>query len=242
MVIMSGRCHGPGCRNKARVEFFCGEGCQAAWAKHLAGAPASTAETPAWIAASAWTACVTPAARADVRDSVMQEIRSIELAAAAGTVDAAEQVPTFTRAASSVMDDIAALPAPEPIKLTRRQMDTLASTRWPDSPPDASPLWGVGMTVADLSAVPIELVDTVEESTPYQMTQRPRRLELPQTGFGFHNPASLAGLAASLSELADEYPGERRAEFAQVASEEPQVGHDERGWLQRVLDRLRRTR
>jgi hypothetical protein len=32
-MIQSGRCHGPGCQREARVEFFCGEPCQAAWEK-----------------------------------------------------------------------------------------------------------------------------------------------------------------------------------------------------------------
>lgn len=36
-MIVSGRCHGPGCQQAARVEYWCGEPCQAAWSRQFAG-------------------------------------------------------------------------------------------------------------------------------------------------------------------------------------------------------------
>lgn len=36
--IGSGRCHGPGCTQTAKVEFWCSEACQARWDRQLAAA------------------------------------------------------------------------------------------------------------------------------------------------------------------------------------------------------------
>lgn len=51
----------------------------------------------------------------------------------------------------------------EPIKLTQPQIDVLVDRYPPD--PDRMPPWLVGVEL--LSGVPVRLVDTVEESTPW---------------------------------------------------------------------------
>lgn len=46
-MIVAGRCHGPGCQREARVEYFCGEACQAAWSRQATKLAADERDLPA---------------------------------------------------------------------------------------------------------------------------------------------------------------------------------------------------
>lgn len=116
---------------------------------------------------------------------------------------------------------------PEPVKLTRSQFDALQA---------ANPPLGGGYPVdgalCGLLGAPVELVDTVEESTPYLLREQQMRQRLRE----------------AMRNVARFPPA--RATFPQVAPDEPldtnpQVGENsrrseagDRGWLRRALDVL----
>lgn len=198
-MIGSGRCHGPGCQQSAVVEYWCSERCNAAWDRQTAGVSAPELPYGPTIA------------------GIEREI----VRAYGVPPGLVEHSPPTIGAMIDLLDSLPDHGRPESVKLTRQQFDALRR----DQPERTEP-WQSPSPASHLMGIPIELVDTVEESTPY-LEQRKR-------------------FQRSLRDLADLGVGHRfvmgafaGAAFSQVASEEPQVAHSgERGWLARLLDRL----
>lgn len=244
-MIMPGRCHGPGCQREARVEFFCGESCQAAWSRQHAGPTVNAYVPPGRPITSA------PPISAPEASSVMEDI---------------------LRAYDLVRD----VQPPGPVKLTREQWHSLRSSQ------PARTEWELGAIGGLLSGVPVELVATVEESTPYLQAQRNASERFAVGGYIAGPPRDpsddrirvLCSPGGWLPYVHGDHSGNhpdddedaaRRhiaesmdatfriaqprgllpdgAEFPQVASPSPQVAQSDqtRGWLGRWLHRMRRT-
>lgn len=256
-MIMSGRCHGPGCQQAADGDF-CSPECAAAW---RAPFEAAIEETLAGIVTDTrpQIAHTAPGSMVDDIQRVYELVRDVE--------------------------------PPEPVKLTRAQFDALQA---------ANPPLGGGYPVdgalCGLLGVPVELVDTAEESTPYLLAERRRREAFRASLAGLSSVAlgagaMSAGMRSAMARAADaeqltlqiravcrpDQLGEAMAKVDQrvhdmgmsrvealksvfddlsrarfpsasatyplVASEDLQVAHSGmRGWLGRWIHRMRRTR
>lgn len=248
MITGSGRCHGPGCTQPA-VDEWCSTACEQAWNNQfhwlLGAAPAmpmggllsavSAAEATAnaernlragltlmWVPSPADPDAPTPAE--------MDE--GIQIG---GVLPPGEQIAATFEAVGDPMEVIRSAyerlgpipPPPEPVRLTHGQFDALRG----NAPSPDGRYW-YGGPVGDLTGVPIELVDTAEESTLYRL---PVDLDNSQASFVPPEPRHPHFARRYLNEFVS--TGERGTEFPQVASEEPQVA---RGWLGRLFDRWRR--
>lgn len=227
-VAGSGRCHGPNCREKASAtEFFCSEAHARAWdrefhVEHGGTGPMDVPPRTGTVEPHPTQADLDAALALDAALQAAQPELERHLAAVIQAADPPPSVPTFTVA--EVARIAASLPLPpEPVKLTRAQMDRLIEARVRGTPPPHDLIPG---TVGDPSAVPIELVETVEESTPYQMAQVPSRVIVHRCG----SPESVEELQRQLQESALNVgsrwlvPTSASTEFKQVAPVDPQVG------------------
>lgn len=176
--MTGGRCHGPDCTQPAVVEFWCSEACKLTWDRQAAGLPAPAPVTPLTVDGVArpmrlaevsiveprrgtgWVAAAVEEARPEVErafnEAIDQALADIRTEPAPQLVHGppGSLVEDIYRAYEMVRD----VPTPEPVKLTRAQIDALRREQTPSRP------WGA---LEPLVGVPIELVDSVEESTPY---------------------------------------------------------------------------
>lgn len=113
---------------------------------------------------------------------------------------------------------------PEPVKLTREQRDTLRAASYPT--PNAIGYWQDG-ALGELTGVPIELVDTVEESTPYLLREQQMRQRFREA---MRNVARFPPARSAPDEPPDTNP--------QVGENSRRSEAGERGWLRRALDVL----
>ncbi len=251
-MISSGRCHGPGCTQTARTEFFCSEVCQLNWDRQAAG----LAPVKPWPPSG----YVSPVTRAGgflipaVERAAPEIQRGIErLLVDALNVDHI-QTPlpprpeaTYSGTASSVMEDILraydlieAMPAPEPVRLTRSQLDQLRE----HCPPPREPV--PSGAIETLIGHRIELVELEEDSTPYQLGFRrgavetfegdgPEFEELPPAldGDSEERVCRTLTLPNGDTELLRRFPEPKGAISRAAYAPDPS-----RGWLSRVFDRL----
>lgn len=184
-MITSGRCHGPGCTNPAVVEFFCCEAHQAAWAKQFVVVPPS----PFLLGAIAERMPVVREAVQAEMDRVVADIHTQVSQQQIVHTAPGSMVEDIQRAYELVRD----VEPPEPVQLTRSQFDALQA---------ANPPLGGGYPVdgalCGLLGVPVELVDTVEESTPHLLAERRRRESFHAALIGL-TPTALALGAGALS-------------------------------------------
>jgi hypothetical protein len=159
VVVVTGLCHGPGCRQDAKTGTWCSDTCEDAWHgqwRWLYGD--SQAEEPVMVL---------------VEEDDEEELTAMLQAAVTVCRPQLHQLAASnsTRAASSIVEEIRAayiqhldLPRRGPFKLTRWQRD--AALFCAD---DGTFRWRTDDTVLDLSVCPVELVATVEGSTPYHL-------------------------------------------------------------------------
>lgn len=233
VVIMSGRCHGPHCHNTAVIkDGFCSEVCQAKWHGQYDHQSQSVLDQFRLhgLPPGPWLQAAVEVQMPAVQAAVQAEMDRV----VADTLTQVSQQQIVHTAPGSMMEDIRrayelvrdAQP-PEPVKLTQGQIDALAAggNTTPDYVDPLSRMWGI----------PIELVETVEESTPY-LEQRKRMQQV------------IRDRARSTSSFRRVYlndvvsTGEQSAAYPQVASTSPLVAQSGvRGWLGRLLHRKRRT-
>lgn len=114
-MIGSGRCHGPGCRNTARTEFWCSEACAGAWSRQYVGVAPLASESLANIEIRFPSAAVrrlSVALPTTLSAEVDPDSPTPPLPAAEGTF--AERVFQDEVRAATVLDE----PAPRPAQLT----------------------------------------------------------------------------------------------------------------------------
>jgi hypothetical protein len=194
-------CHGPGCRREQTVPFWCSARCREAWDAQHAGVDLARRGAGGVFDAA--------------RDRILAAMEDgcplcppgdvpITVAIEGNVVrdSAPSMVEAIQRAADLVRE--MAPPSREPVKLTREQFEELraASPTYPD--------YAQRSTFGD---VPVVLVDSLEDSTPY-----------------LHELARFSHAVEANRLLVSS-----GAEFPQVASEGPQVA---RGWLGRWFGRM----
>lgn len=163
----SGRCHGPNCREKASAtEFFCSEAHARAWdrefhVEHGGTGPMDVPPRPGTVEPHPTQADLDAALRA------VQPHLEAHLAAVIQAADPPPPAPTFTVAEVARIASSLPRTTPEPAKLTREQFDALTDA-FPNRPG-----WSPNGELGRWDGVPVEFVETVEESTPY-LLQRER--------------------------------------------------------------------
>lgn len=219
VVVVTGRCHGPGCQEAAKFDSCSSTDCQTRWHAQFHWLYGDgKAPEPVMVRLieeddGAAEEDLTAALRASV-EVVQQDLEH-------RFVEAMNQQPAppplLTRPASSMVEEIQAayamfqdLPRLEsPFKLTREQRDALLTDT-----PSGRVAWRADGSVLDLMGVPIELVERVEDSTPYRLRCERR--------FGPASEQSSAAVGPTNQ---------------QVASTDPQVAQSgRRAWF-----RMRRT-
>lgn len=173
VVVVTGLCHGPGCREDAKTGPWCGTACEAKWHRQFH-----------WLYGDGEAPEPVMVRLIEEDDGAPEEHLTSALRAAVEVdqqdlehrfVEAMNQQPAppplLTRPASSSVEDIQAayamfgdLPRREPFKLTREQRDALLTDT-----PSGRVAWRVDGSVLDLMGVPIELVEWEWQSTPYRL-------------------------------------------------------------------------
>lgn len=232
-AVGSGRCHGPRCQQDATRGPWCSTTCQEAWHTqfhwlHGDGQVQEPVLVPAVEEPDEAQLNEALAAAVDVARADFERVHG----------DVTTQ-PASERPASSIVDEIKAayiqfadMPQSEPFKLTRWQRDALlahGSTRWQDGTP------------MGLLGVPIEIVATVEESTPYLLAERARakRVWLDDVVVAESATEPVGDLVMRFVMCyTDGSPTSAGTTYPLVASKDPQVAHS--GWLGRLFNRRRR--
>lgn len=172
-MITGGRCHGPNCTRDATDGPWCAPACKTAWHAQFH-----------WLYGDGKV--LEPViVRELVEPDVVHEDGDRALAAAldaaqpqleqhlAAVIQAADPPPASTVTVAEVARIAASLPRTgETAKLTEEQFWALTHS-FPDRPG-----WQPNGQPGAFDGVQVEIVETVEESTPYLMAQRPRRLVL----------------------------------------------------------------
>lgn len=225
-MIGSGRCHGPGCTQAVKVEFWCGETCRVNWDRQALGLSLLPPDTDvAWGSPGFFTQAV-----ADAMPEVQRRIAT----AMDQTLADVRQTRIVHEPPGSLYEDIVRLyermtdaPPVEPVKLTAQQLATLREhTAEPSR-------WQVGPSLGPLGGVPIEIVETEEESTPY--LERRKRFQRATREAGRHMPWLPAGMSLAFPQVE---PGEPLPANPQVGDNNRRSEVGERGWLADLLHRL----
>lgn len=214
--IYSGRCHGPRCQQAATDGPWCSTACQEAWHTqfHWLHGDGKTVEPVLFsepdVVVSDDAQAALDAALAAAQPALEQHL--------ADTVQAAPPAP-FTVAEVARIASSLPRTTPEPAKLTREQFDALTRA-FPDRPG-----WCPNGELGRWDGVPVEIVETVEESTPYQMAQVPSRVVVHRCG----SPEAVEELLRRIREARIDgsrwlVPTSAGATYQQVAPPDPQVG------------------
>lgn len=192
-MTSSGRCHGPGCTQTARTEFFCSEVCQLNWDRQAAGLapvkpwPPSGYVSPVTRAGGFLTPAAARSLTAIQRDleTRFAEALAVDHVQTPPTVPATVAVdgevtrdtaPSMVEAIQRAAEMVRGMtPPPEPVKVTREQWAALRAQS-PTYPPWAAP--------STLSGVPVVLVDDPADATfPSDLAANPQVAPDPTRGW-----------------------------------------------------------
>jgi hypothetical protein len=179
-MITSGRCHGPGCQREASEGAWCSPACREGWHAEfhwLYGdgevlepvivreieEDDEPAPEPAQVVVNGdGSAALSAALEAAQPEAERQFVAALNT----------DHLGTPRLPGSVAYGDIVRLyesllptDPPEPVKLTQGQLDVIRQSATPEHP------WTRWGALGDLSGVPIELVERVEDSTLYQQAR-----------------------------------------------------------------------
>lgn len=229
-MIRSGRCHGPGCQQAARVEYWCGEVCQARWNAALT-MPKPGHHPGGWVDPPAGT--LTPLAEVDLVPFQEAMSRTVRLLA------------EVTQLPGDLLGNDDSDTPERPDRTIAVAWGQPGGARPPFSP--AAAALGAGALSAGVRSAVARAAEAERLTLHIRAVCRPDQLDeaMAKVDQRVHDMgmSRVEALQAVFDDLSHGRSPSAGAAYALVAPEDLQVSQSGmRGWLGRWIHRKRRTR